>query len=157
MAIASPGAERQTMDNPAVFSVVLIDDDPHDIALLHNAVARASLPIALTSFTSPQKALQYLRSGAQVHLVISDLEMPQVTGVDLLRQLKGDPDLQALPVVLMSGSAEMRLPQRYLEGVPCLAKADSWHGYQRLVRDLHATLVLHAAAPAATPAGMPAT
>jgi len=53
-----------------------------------------------------REALKLLRTDSQVDLVISDVVMPGLSGLQLVRQLDEDPELSDLPVLLVTGAGE---------------------------------------------------
>lgn len=84
------------------FRLLMVDDEPLLRSLLSRAFARADFEVVEAA--SGPAALQLL-CAEQFDLVISDVQMPLMTGIELLRKLRHDqPDL---PVVLISGVFEL--------------------------------------------------
>lgn len=91
----------------AEFSLLLVEDDRDQAALFLASLKRAGLPPFARSFPSAEEALGYLKGegrGPLPSLVISDLNLPGRSGLDLLRGLKGDPELRDMPFVLYTSS-----------------------------------------------------
>lgn len=64
---------------------------------------------------SAQAALDFLTIGnGGVAAVVTDLQMPRMSGMDLLTRLKSDPALRHIPVLIISGDSDPRLPARSL-------------------------------------------
>ena len=53
-----------------------------------------------------KEALETLRSGTAVDLIISDWVMPEMTGIDFLRAVRATPDLQAIPFVMLTSEGQ---------------------------------------------------
>jgi CheY-like chemotaxis protein len=87
--------------------VVLVEDDPVDRRFSTVAIEVAGLGGDLTSFATAETALTHLdeavRAGAGVpDLVIVDVDLPTMSGLDLLGHLRGRPELCHIPVVVLS-------------------------------------------------------
>src|SRR5471030_1264153 len=64
---------------------------------------------------SPAAALAALRArGSDIAAVVTDLHLPQADGFDLIRQLRAEPGCARLPILLISGDSDPRLPARAL-------------------------------------------
>lgn len=96
---------------------VLIADDDADMRLYVRSCLRGLGCTQVLEAEDGVEALHLLRSVA-VDLVISDVMMPRLDGAALCHTLKADPALKAIPVVLISGEVDRRLP----EADACLAK-----------------------------------
>ena len=98
------------MTGPSNFSLLLVDDDELDHELMREALKKSGLPYAMQILSDGDVLLPYLlREGPYanvppVHLVLLDLNMPGRNGRDLLGELKRDPRLRYLPVVLFTSS-----------------------------------------------------
>jgi CheY-like chemotaxis protein len=105
--------------------IVLAEDDPNDVELTLTALADHGLADAVQVVRDGAEALEYLfRRGAWADrpeghpvVIVLDIKMPKVDGVEVLRQLKADPDLRLIPVVMLTSSREERdLLQAYRLG-----------------------------------------
>ena len=94
--------------------ILLVDDSPRDIELALNALAGYRLANEVIPLPDGAEALDYLfrrgrfaeRTDGQPAVVLLDLKMPKVDGLEVLRQIKGDPKLKVIPVVVMTSSRE---------------------------------------------------
>jgi len=94
--------------------VLFVDDSPRDTELALAAFEQYHLGNEIVVARDGAEALDYLyRRGAyqdrgpgQPTLVLLDLKMPKVDGLEVLRQIKSDPLLKATPVVVMTSSRE---------------------------------------------------
>jgi chemotaxis family two-component system response regulator Rcp1 len=95
--------------------VLLVEDNPADVKIMQRALAATGGPIDLTVVRDGQEALDFLlRRGpyAPDHaacwrrpdLIILDLNLPRLTGVEVLRQVRALPELALMPVVILSTS-----------------------------------------------------
>jgi CheY-like chemotaxis protein len=82
-------------------SVLVVDDDPNVRALFADALAEAGHRVELAA--DGAQALARLREGAQPCVVLSDVRMPRMDGWELSRATGRDPELAAIPVVVMTG------------------------------------------------------
>lgn len=112
--------------NKAV-SILLADDDPDDRAFTIEACRECRLTNDIESVADGEELLEYLRrtgrySGRKTRanpgLILLDLRMPRMDGFEALKALKADPELQAIPVVVLTTSqAEEDIIRSYRLGV----------------------------------------
>lgn len=126
---------------------VLIVEDDHDQAELIVDTARVCRSsIAWERASDGEEALGRLRSpgASKPGLVLLDLHLPKLDGIEVLRAVKNDPKLHGLPVVVMSNSREASdIEAVYALGANCyIAKPSSFEGLCSLVRFLEAFLSL---------------
>jgi CheY-like chemotaxis protein len=104
----------------------LVEDDPRDVELTLAALDEHKLANKVTLARDGEEALDYLylrgnftsRAGGNPIFVLLDLKMPKVTGIEVLRQIKADPQLRAIPVIVLSSSREQPdLNECYKQGV----------------------------------------
>ena len=86
--------------------ILVIDDSAADVLLLEEAILEYGLKAELEPAVDGQAALERLRGdGPLPDLVLLDLNMPRLHGREVLEQLKQDPDLRAIPVIIFSTSS----------------------------------------------------
>jgi two-component system, response regulator len=94
--------------------ILLVDDSPRDTELIIEALSTNNLANEVLSLSDGAEALDYLyrrgqfadRGNGQPIVILLDLKMPKVDGIEVLRQVKTDPDLKVIPVVVMTSSRE---------------------------------------------------
>jgi CheY-like chemotaxis protein len=94
--------------------ILLVDDSATDVELTLAALARHHLANQVDVARDGEEALDYLyRRGAFAHyptalpaMILLDIKMPKIDGLDVLRQLKADPALSHIPVVMLTSSRE---------------------------------------------------
>lgn len=94
------------MQNAALRQQILLVDDEQDV-LLELAELLENEGFACLTATSVQAALQQLTRHPDVALVITDLRMPEESGMGLIKRLRDHTLRQHLPVIVMSGHADM--------------------------------------------------
>lgn len=84
--------------------VLVVDDNPETLEMLAAAIAFDGIRVRTAS--SVLRAVEALHDGSErPALIVTDLMMPQTTGWDFLKHLRGEPALQGLPIVVISGAA----------------------------------------------------
>ena len=94
--------------------ILLAEDDPNDVELILAALADHKLANEVVVARDGAEALDYLyrrgqfakRPASQPMVVLLDLKMPKVDGLEVLRQVKSDPDLKTIPIVILTSSRE---------------------------------------------------
>lgn len=94
--------------------ILLAEDDPKDVELTINALDEYNLANDILVVRNGVEALDYLyRRGAFAQepdgnpiVILLDLKMPKVDGIQVLRQIKSDKHLQMIPVVVLTSSNE---------------------------------------------------
>jgi two-component system response regulator len=93
--------------------ILLADDDPDDRALAFDAFSEGGIVHDLRSVGDGEELLEYLRRekryappalAPKPGLVLLDINMPRMNGLETLEILKADPDLKSIPVVVLSTS-----------------------------------------------------
>ena len=98
----------------ALRRILLVEDSPRDAALTLEALRANNLVNEIIHVRDGADALDYMyrrgafasRSNDQPAVVLLDLKMPKVDGMEVLRQIKGDLTLKKIPVVVMTSSRE---------------------------------------------------
>jgi CheY-like chemotaxis protein len=94
--------------------ILLAEDNPNDVELILTALKEARLVNELAVASDGEQALDYLyrrgphagRTGAQPGVILLDLKMPKIDGREVLRQIRADPALRTIPVVVLTSSRE---------------------------------------------------
>jgi two-component system response regulator len=102
-----------TMANEPV--VLLVDDDANDEELARVALERSKIPHQLFVVRDGENALDWLfrrgehagrKSGPPPRLILLDLKLPKVNGLEVLEQIRSDERTRSLPVVVFTSSLE---------------------------------------------------
>jgi CheY-like chemotaxis protein len=91
-------------------SILLVEDDPGDVMLIRDALAEHKVGNVLSVVSDGVQAMEFVRGqGAYADrdrpdLVLLDLNLPRKTGAEVLAEIKGDPELSTIPVVVLTTS-----------------------------------------------------
>lgn len=86
-------------------NILLIEDDHIEIMKLQRTVAKLGLNHKITEARNGEEALEILRSGKPLpDIVLLDLNMPRMSGMEFLKILKADEVLQYLPTIILTTS-----------------------------------------------------
>lgn len=97
-----------TPDTP--LSVLLVEDDPGDVMIAREALAAGRLSTELHVVTDGVEAMSYLHregdygSAQRPDLILLDLNLPRKSGHEVLAEVKDDPELRRIPVVVLTTS-----------------------------------------------------
>ncbi|HEY1755442.1 MAG TPA: response regulator [Bryobacteraceae bacterium] len=91
-----------------MFRILIVEDNPADAQMLQMALERAGRPLQIVLREDGVKAVEYLTDGnpCKCDLVLLDLNLPRLSGFEVLERIRSNEELQSLPVVVMSGSAD---------------------------------------------------
>lgn len=89
--------------------ILLVEDNPGDVRLLKEALQEVNLSVQLRVVSDGTEALILLRpkndtAAYRPDLIISDINLPKLNGIELLEELKSDKVLKSIPVVMMTTS-----------------------------------------------------
>jgi CheY-like chemotaxis protein len=96
--------------------ILLVEDDPQDIELTITALKEYNLANTISVARDGVEALDYLYrrgifaqepAGSPV-VILLDLKMPKMDGIQVLKAIKSDPNLHPIPVVILTSSRESR-------------------------------------------------
>jgi len=127
--------------------ILLVEDDPEDQELTRRAFMSSKLRNRLLVVDDGEQALDYLYRRGQFakpdasprpDLILLDLNMPRLDGRAVLRQIKEDPDLRRIPVVVLTTSSqEEDILRSYDLGVNSyITKPVQMAGFMKAIKDL---------------------
>lgn len=99
-----------TINKQRPAQVLLIEDNHGDVLLTRRAFKESKIANELAVAMSGEQALAYLKQEGEYEskvmpdLILLDLNLPQMSGQDVLKAVKGDPMLRHIPVVVLSSS-----------------------------------------------------
>lgn len=107
--------------------ILLVEDSLDDVAFFVRTLEKAGLGARLHSVHDGAEALEFIFGPGQttpqlralrLRIIILDLKLPKINGLEVLRRLKADPHARKIPVVILSSSQEERdLIESYQLGV----------------------------------------
>jgi CheY-like chemotaxis protein len=88
--------------------ILLVDDDNSEMMTVRRALKELNVPNDLVHHLDGENALKYLRNNAQKGpcVILLDLNMPGMNGVDFLATIKADVELRQIPVIILSASSD---------------------------------------------------
>jgi two-component system, chemotaxis family, response regulator Rcp1 len=98
------------MDSAKTVEILLVEDNPGDVLLTQKALLRGKVANRLTVAKDGEEAMAILRHAgghqrsARPDLILLDLNLPKKDGREVLAEIKGDPDLRRIPVVVLTSS-----------------------------------------------------
>jgi CheY-like chemotaxis protein len=126
--------------------ILLVDDSPHDVELTLAALEQNRLANEVVVARDGEEALAYLyrrgifklRAAGNPAVVLLDLKLPKIDGLEVLKQIKSDDDLRAVPVVMLTSSREEKdLVQSYNLGVNAyVVKPVDFHEFVDSLKEL---------------------
>lgn len=130
--------------DPPAIEILLVEDDPADELLVQEALRDHTVGVTLNVVEDGDEALAYLHAqppyvdAVRPDLILLDLKMPRMGGLDVLAQLKADRELRRIPVVVLSTSdAPEDVARAYeLQASAYLSKPQDMHEYARLMEAL---------------------
>jgi two-component system response regulator len=102
------------MDDNRV-EILLVEDNPHDAEMTIRTLKKVNLANRLIHLKDGAEALDFIfAKGAYADrsindrpkVILLDIKMPKVDGIEVLRQIKSNPDTKRIPVVIMTSSKE---------------------------------------------------
>jgi CheY-like chemotaxis protein len=90
--------------------ILLVEDNPGDVRLTEEAFKEGRINNTLHVVTDGQEAMDYLKRRGEYadakrpHLVLLDLNLPKMDGLDVLEEIRADGDLTRLPVIILTSS-----------------------------------------------------
>ncbi len=106
--------------NVRPIQILLVEDSPSDVKLTLTALKRAKVANKVSHVDDGVRAMQFLRRQGEYSLaprpdlVLLDLNLPRKDGREVLQEMKGDPNLAAIPVVVLTTSqAEQDIVRSY--------------------------------------------
>jgi CheY-like chemotaxis protein len=94
--------------------ILLVEDNPEDIELTTEALAEISLANRVISVNDGVHAMEYLkcegiyqnREPENPAIILMDIKMPRMDGIEVLEAIRADPALKTIPVVMLTSSRE---------------------------------------------------
>lgn len=92
------------------FDIILIEDSESDAEIVLRALKRANIQVAVRHLTDGEEALDFIENasvnGDMPKLILLDLKMPKIDGLDVLRRTRLAGRFKSVPVVVLSSSRE---------------------------------------------------
>jgi len=108
------------------YNILLVEDNPDDIELTVIGLKKNNIANKITVIKDGEEALDYIfkrnkyidREDEYQLLILLDINLPKVNGLEILKKIKEDPDKKAIPVIMLTSSNEEKdLVESYRLGV----------------------------------------
>ena len=94
--------------------ILLVEDNPEDIELTTEALAEINLANRVVAVNDGVQAMEYLRYEGKFQnrdkenpaIILMDIKMPRMDGIEVLQAIKNDSELKTIPVVMLTSSRE---------------------------------------------------
>jgi CheY-like chemotaxis protein len=136
---------------------LMVEDDPNDVELTMTALEGYNLANEVIVTRDGEEALDYLyrrgkyttRSSDHPAVILLDLKLPKIDGLEVLRQVKSDDNLKIIPVVVLTSSREEKdLVSSYKLGVNAyVVKPVDFHEFVNAIKELGVFWAIINAAP----------
>src|SRR6516164_5724164 len=131
---------------PDIGRILLVEDDPKDVELTMTALEEYNLSNEVVVAADGEEALDYLyyrgkfhlRSGENPAVLLLDLKLPKVDGLQVLETIKSDEKLKMIPVVVLTSSREQGdMMASYKLGVNAyVVKPVDFHEFVNAIKEL---------------------
>lgn len=127
--------------------ILLVEDDPNDVELTLHALRSHNLANRVQVVRDGAEALEFLLgAGPQAHrvpedgprVILLDLKLPKVDGIEVLERIKSDPRTRGIPVIMLTSSNQERdIVESYRLGVNSyIVKPVDFEQFSAIVQDL---------------------
>ncbi len=105
------------------FTILIAEDDPGNFILTKRIIRRAGIPNNIIQLFDGQETLKFLQEAARnnesildkIYLLLLDIRMPKIDGITVLEQMKKQPHLATIPVIMLSASNSLQNKKRCAE------------------------------------------
>ena len=126
-------------------TILLVEDNAGDVRLTREALREADVTVGLTAVPDGDQALAFLRgegahaAATRPDLILLDLNLPKKNGLEVLEEIKRDPELCRIPVIMLTTSSSARdIAACYDRGVNCyVVKPLDLDDFTRLVQAIN--------------------
>lgn len=135
------------MSSSHPIEILFVEDNPHEAELTIRSLKKHNLANTLKHIDDGAEALDFIfangvyadrKLAPNLKLIILDLKLPKIDGLEILRQIKNDPRTQSIPVAILTSSQEEKdIIESYKLGVNSyIVKPVNFESFSRAVADL---------------------
>lgn len=135
------------MSELSEIEILLVEDNPDDLEMTLRALRRVNLANSIQVARDGAEALEFIfcegsHAGRKIEqrpkVILLDLKLPKVDGLEVLKRVKCDPRTKTIPVVILTSSKEQRdIVESYHLGVNSyIVKPVNFEGFANAVKDL---------------------
>ena len=131
-------------DNREPIEILLVEDNPGDVRLTKEAFRDCKIKSNISVVIDGAEAIKFLRNEGQFkdsvkpNLILLDLNLPKVNGIEVLKEIKSDPKLKMIPVIILTTSkAEDDIISTYNYNANCyINKPVDWDGFFEIIKSI---------------------
>jgi two-component system response regulator len=103
-----PGVRWRSMLNPEKMKVLVVEDNPNDVTIIKRAMRKSDVKCELSFAYDGEEALQFLyhegkfEDAPRPDLILLDLNLPKIGGLEVLAKIKQDDKLRRIPVIVLT-------------------------------------------------------
>lgn len=135
--------------------ILLVEDNARDIRLVNEVFEERSLPCTLRVARDGREALRMLRREGEHHganlpnIVLLDINLPILSGIEVLQQIKSDPQLSMIPVLILttSGAESDVLTCYALHANSYLVKPSDFDEFSEMLGSIHEFWISRSTSP----------
>jgi CheY-like chemotaxis protein len=135
----------KALDREQAPAILLVEDNPADVALIREALSEIGSPVRLMVAKDGAEAIARVRKEGPYSqascpdLILLDLNLPKISGHEVLEAIRGDHDLKWIPVIVLTTSeAESDIFRSYATGANCyITKPPDLDGFFAMVDAIH--------------------
>jgi CheY-like chemotaxis protein len=135
------------MSEPGAVQILLVEDDPHDLELALRALRKSGISNRVEIARDGAEAIDYIlcegaHSARKIsetpRVILLDLKLPKIDGLEVLRRVKGDPRTKMIPIVVLTSSKQQQdVVESYKLGVNSyIVKPVNFESFIEAVRHL---------------------
>ena len=133
-----------SIETPQLAEILMVEDSPADVLITREAFEQARLANTLHVVEDGVQAMQFLRreenfaSSPRPDLILLDLNLPRKNGHEVLAEIKADPELKSIPVVVLTTSqAEQDILEAYDQHANCyIVKPVGFENFMKAVQSI---------------------
>lgn len=132
--------------NPETTDILLVEDNPNDALLAIRSLKEGNLANEIVHLKDGQEAIDYLlrqekysgRKGLQPKVILLDLKLPKVNGLEVLKALRSNPETKLVPIVILTSSQmESDLIESYKLGANSyIVKPVDFENFSKSIREV---------------------
>ena len=135
------------MSTTNIVEILIVEDSPQDLELIMRALRKANITNHIHVAQDGVEALEFIfcegpHAGRAIHdvpnVILLDLKLPKVDGLEVLKRIKADPRTRTIPVAVLTSSKEQRdVVESYQLGVNSyIVKPVNFDGFMAAVQEL---------------------
>jgi two-component system response regulator len=139
--------KKEIMTEPNIIEILVVEDNPDDLELMLRALRASKISNRIHVARDGAEALEFIfcegpHAGRKIEdvprLILLDLKLPRVDGLEVLERIKGDPRTKTIPVVILTSSKEQKdVIESYRLGVNSyIVKPVNFEGFAAAVGEL---------------------